>query len=106
MLHLAQDQNHTGKDFLISGSTGGMSVVLTISEQSAVVEWLAVPFHIWKVTNLGLCPQTSCSDLVFHRFPTVCPDKCQYRTLNSLISASFYILSDSLSTVILSFVII
>jgi len=50
MLHLARDQNHTGKDFLINGSTGGMSIVLTISEQSAVVEWLAVLFHIWKVT--------------------------------------------------------
>ena len=75
MLHLARDQNHTGKDFVISGSTGGMSIVLTISEHNAVIEWLAVLFHIWKVTVLGLCPQTSCSDLVFHCFHTVCPDK-------------------------------
>ena len=92
---MARDQNHTGKDFLINGSTGSMSIVLTISDQNAVVEWLAVLFHIWKVTELGLCPQTSCSDLVFHRFPTVCLDKCQYKTINSFISASLYILSDS-----------
>jgi hypothetical protein len=83
-----------------------MPVVLTISEQNAVVEWLAVLFHICKVTESGLCPQTSCSDLVFHRFPTVCPDNCQFRTVNSFISASFYILSDSLSTVICHYIIL
>ena len=38
MLHLAQDQNHTGKDFLISGSAGGLSIVLMIIEQNAVFE--------------------------------------------------------------------
>jgi hypothetical protein len=46
MHHLAQDQNHTGKDFLINGSTGGMSIVVSISEQNAMVEWLSVLFYV------------------------------------------------------------
>jgi hypothetical protein len=46
-----RDRNHTGKDSLINGRIGGLSIFLKMGEQDRVVEC-----RIWKVSNLGLSP--------------------------------------------------